>query len=125
MNFKYSCCFTRTKPNPNGGYTSEFEISNFEVGEKLFYTKDVWSGLVKIKLLSIDSKGMAHIMLVSTSAEEITTTREHMIPPENPDIGWIPSTVPEYRSTVNRHPVMAVYIRPCRLTDEAYEFVGF
>ena len=56
---------------------------------------------MKVKSLSIDNEGVVHIMVVSTSGEEITTTREHLRAPENPDISWIPSSVPEYRSTVN------------------------
>ena len=56
---------------------------------------------MKVKLLSIDTEGVVHIMVVSTSGEEITTMREHLRPPENPDISWIPSSVPEYKSTAN------------------------
>ena len=32
---------------------------------------------------------------------EIETTREFLKSPNNPDIGWIPSSVPEFKSTAN------------------------
>ena len=52
----------------------------------------------KVKSLSIDVDGIVHIILVSTSREEISTTCEHLRQLENPDIGWCLSSVPEYRS---------------------------
>ena len=35
-------------------YASDVDSSNVEVGGKLFYTRDRWSGLVKVKTLRID-----------------------------------------------------------------------
>ena len=101
VNLKYSWCFTKTETHSYEVYTSEIETSTFEVGKTLFYAKDGWSGLVKIKSLSIDSEGVVHVLVVSTSGKEIATTREHLRPPDNPNIGQIPSTVPDYRSTAN------------------------
>ena len=100
VNFRYSCCFIKTDAQASGAYASEVEKSLFEIGETLFYAKDGWSGLVKVKSLSIDSEDVVKITVTSTSGEEITTTREYLRPPENPDIGWIPSSVPEYKTSV-------------------------
>ena len=101
MYFEYSCYFTKIETHPYEVYISEAEMSTFEIGETLFCAKDGWSCLVKITSLSIDSEGAVHILVVSTSGKKIAITREHLRPPENLDIDWIPSTVPEYRSTAN------------------------
>ena len=59
MNFKFGCCFTKVATEvpmvdvDAAAYTSDVESSNVEVGETFFYTRDGWSGLVKIKALRI------------------------------------------------------------------------
>ena len=71
VNFRYSCCFIKTDAQASGAYASEVEKSLFEIGETLFYAKDGWSGLVKVKSLFIDSEDVVQITVTSTSGEEI------------------------------------------------------
>ena len=41
---------------------------------------------------------MLHFVVTDNNGKDIATTREHLRSPSNPDIGWIPSSVPEYGS---------------------------
>ena len=126
VDFKYSCCFTRTETDPYEVFNSEVETSEFEVEETLFYAKDGCPGLVKVKSLSIDTEGVVHIMVARTSGEEITTTREHLRAPENPDISWIPSSVLEYKSTANllSQEDMEKIVSPIHLSPLQREFLS-
>ena len=82
-------------------YSSDIESSTFEVGETLFYTRDGWSALVKVKALHIDEDDVLRITARTSAGEEIHTTKEFLRSPNNPDIGWIPSSIPEFRSTAD------------------------
>ena len=44
---------------------------------------------------------MLRITVTTSDAEEIENTREFLKSPNNPDVGWIPSSVPEFKSTAN------------------------
>ena len=78
--------------------TTDVKQELFEVGETLFYAKEGWSGLVKVKSLALDENGVLRIVVMNSNGEDITTAREFLRSPGNPDIGWIPTSVPEYQS---------------------------
>jgi hypothetical protein len=80
-------------------FASAVDSAVFEVGETLFYTKEGWSGLVKVKALILDADDVLRITVTTTDGKEIETTREFLKSPNNPDIGWIPASVPEFKST--------------------------
>ena len=74
----------------------------FEIGETLFYTKEGFSTLVKVEALHLDSNNVLQITVVDPAGEKFDTTREHLRSPSNPDVGWIPTSVPEYKSNAKR-----------------------
>ena len=108
-NFSFGYCFTKVAMEvpmvdvDAAAYASNVESSNFEVGETLFYTRDGWSGLVKAKALCIDEDGVLRIAVRTSVEKEIHTTKEFLSSPNNPGIGWIPSSIPEFRSTANQY----------------------
>ena len=122
---QYSCCFTQmdddvgeptmSKSDDNDEVTCHHAHTNmvephsesaetvlelFEIGETLYYVNNGWSGLVKVKSFKLDENGIIRFVVTSIASEEdIETTSDHLRSPSNPDIGWIPTSVPEYRST--------------------------
>ena len=68
----------------------------FEVGETLFCIKDGWSGLVKVKSIYMDDASVLRFVVTDSDDEEIITTQENLRSPSDPDVGWIPSSIPEY-----------------------------
>jgi hypothetical protein len=65
----------------------------------LYYANDEWSGLVKVKSFEFDQEGILQFVVTSIALnKDIRTTTEHLRSPSNPDIGWIPTSIPEYRS---------------------------
>ena len=60
-NFSFSCCFTKVAVEvpmvdiDAAAHALDIELSDFEVGKTLFYTRDGWSDLVKSQ-----SQGAAH-----------------------------------------------------------------
>ena len=68
----------------------------FQIGETLFLTNDGWSGLVKVKYFFLYKANIVEIFVTNSNGENIVTTKEHLRPPYNPDIGWIPYSAPEY-----------------------------
>ena len=88
------------------GCKSVFESSQdyvtsdlFDIGETLFFTNDGWSGLVKVKYFSLDETNVLRIVVTNSNGDDIITTKEHLRLPSNPDVGWIPSLVPEYKQS--------------------------
>ena len=71
----------------------------FDIGETFFFTNNGWSGMVKVKCFSLDEINVLRIVVTNSDGDEIITTKEHRRSPSNPDIGWIPSLVPEYKQS--------------------------
>ena len=69
----------------------------FDIGETLFFTNNGWSGLVKVKSFSLDKTNVLRIIVTNSNGDDIIITKEHLRSPNNPDVGWIPSSVPEYK----------------------------
>lgn len=70
----------------------------FDVGETLFYTKDGFSTLVKVHKLKFDQDNILRITVTTPNGNHLETTKEHLRAPEQPDIGWIPSSVPDFQT---------------------------
>ena len=98
-NFRYSCCFTKlpsctncagcescTVSNDSIACSTDIKQETFEEGEILFYTKDGWTGLVKVNSIFIDEDKILRFILIDSNDEGITTTREYLRPPSNPDV---------------------------------------
>ena len=47
----------------------------------------------------MDKDNILRFVVIDSNGKEITTTRENLRAPTNPDIGWIPTTLPEYKSS--------------------------
>ena len=71
----------------------------FDIGETIFFTNDEWSGLVKVKSFSLDETNVLRIVVTNSNGDDIITTKEHLRLPRNPYLGWIPSSVPEYKQS--------------------------
>ena len=88
----HSCCFTKFDDNyiqdpERHVFATDVKQELFKVGETLFYTKEGWSGLVKVKLLALDENEVPRIVVINSNGEDITTTRENLRSQQNPDIG--------------------------------------
>ena len=94
---KYSACCSHqsTFASSKDDITSEL----FDIGETLFFTNNGWSGMVKEKSFSLDKTNVLRIVLTNSNGDDITTTKEYLCLPSNPDVGWIPSFVPEYKQS--------------------------
>ena len=73
----------------------------FDVGETVFFSKDGYSTFVKIKSFQLDDSNVLHFTVTSSDGTEIVTTRENLCAPKISDIGWIPQSVPEYKSAAH------------------------
>ena len=117
---KYGCCYTKmdddynndphaTKHEENSTRcgckyvfaSSQDDITSelFDIGESLFFTNNGWSGLVKVKYFSLDKTNVLRIIVTNNNGDDIITTKEHLRSPKNPDVGWIPRSVPEYKQS--------------------------
>lgn len=77
-NFKHSCYWTNI---------DEDEI------------KDGLTILVKVVCLKLDEDQVLRITVTDPTNKEFITTAEFLRPPSNPDIGWIPTSVLEYKTS--------------------------
>ena len=50
-----------------------------------------------MKSFSLDEANVLRIVVTNSNGDDIVTTKEHLRLPTNPDVGWIPSSVPEYK----------------------------
>ena len=48
----------------------------------------------KVKYFSLDETNVLRIIVTNSNGDDIITTKEHLRSPSNPDVGWIPSSVP-------------------------------
>ena len=71
----------------------------FDIGETIFFTNNGWSGLVKVKSFSLDRTNVLRIIVTNSNGDDIITTKENIFSPNNPDVGWIPISVPEYKQS--------------------------
>ena len=71
----------------------------FDIGETLFFKNDVWSGLAKVKYVSLDETNFPRIIVMNSNGDDIITTKEHLHSLSNPDVRWITSSVPKYKQS--------------------------
>ena len=71
----------------------------FHIGKTLLFTNNGWPGLVKVKSFSLDKTNVLRIIVTNINGDDIITTKEHLCSLNNPDVGWIPSSVPEYKQS--------------------------
>ena len=83
---------------PNDDETKKIvELSSnmFHVGETLLYTNVGQTQYIRIEKISLDEKAVLQFRVRTTNDEVIETTKEYLRFPDDPDIGWIPTTLPE------------------------------
>jgi len=69
----------------------------FHVGETLLYTNAGHTTYVKVEKILLDDDCVLRFKCKTISGDEIITTKESLRAPDSPDIGWIPSNIPEKR----------------------------
>ena len=130
---KYGCCYTKMNDDDRNccdcqsAFTSSKDVIKtelFDIGETLFFTNDGWSGLVKVKSLYFDESNVLRIVVSNSNGKDIITTKEHLRSPSNPDVGWIPSSVPEYRQaskTLSEEDVEKLHLQSiCHLCSKTF-----
>ena len=101
VNHGNTCCFTKiNQPDCLSCHTTKVDAPDlttelFEIGETLVYTKEGHTLLVKVSDIFLDSNNVLKIKCKDSNNKEIETTREFLRSPANPDVGWIPSSVPD------------------------------
>ena len=73
----------------------------FHVGESLLYTNDGHTTYVRVDKIFLDDDAVLQFHVRTKDEKLITATRESLRAPDAPDIGWIPSTVPERRDAAS------------------------
>ena len=73
----------------------------FHVGETLLYANAGQTSYVRMEEISLDKKAVLRFRVRTTNDEVIETTKESLRSPDDPDIGWIPTTLPEKKEAVS------------------------
>ena len=79
----------------------ELSSDMFHVGETLLYTNSGKTSYVRIEEISINEKAVLQFRVRTTNDEVIETTKESLRSPDDPDIGWIPATLPEKKEAAS------------------------
>ena len=75
----------------------DIDSSIFHVGETLLYTNAGHTTYIKVEEIFLDDESVLRFRCRTVSDEEIVTTKESLRAPDSPDVGWIPSNVPEMK----------------------------
>ena len=78
-------------PKRNVGLSSD----RFHVGETILYINAGQTLYIRIEEISLDEKAVLQFRVRTTNNEMIETTKESLQSPDDPDIGWIPTMLPE------------------------------
>ena len=103
VSHQHSCCMTDLDHDDSSADPgSDLETELFEIGKTLFYTQEGFSGLVKVKSFALYDSNVLQFTIENSNGDEMITTRDYLRSPSNPDIGWIPTSVPEYQTSSTR-----------------------
>ena len=80
-----------------GDTKSKLELSDdmFHVGETLLYTNAGHTTYVRIEKIFLDDDRVLRFVVRTRDDKKIETTKESLRAPDAPDIGWIPTTIPD------------------------------
>jgi len=67
----------------------------FHAGETLLYTNSGHTSYVRVEGINLDEDGVLRFRVRTQDDEIVKTTRESLRDRRSPDIGWLPSSVPE------------------------------
>jgi len=96
---KYCHCHASNLIPGDGENSHKIDVDSdlFHVGETLLYTNAGHTTYVKVEKILLDNDCVLRFKCKTVSGGEIITTKESLRAPDSPDIGWIPSNVPEKR----------------------------
>lgn len=99
----------------------------FHVGETLLYTKEGQASYVRVEKIFLDSDSILKLCVRSASDQVIETTIEFLRAPELPDIGWIPTSIPEKRTAAANLPAtdLEKLTNPVKLSPLQEDFLAF
>ena len=98
----------------------------FHVGETLLYLKEGRATYAKIEKITLDSDSVLRFKVKTSSGEEIDTTKEFLRDPKSPDIGWVPTSVPDAKDATADIPdeVLKKISNPVKLSPLQEEFLA-
>ena len=67
----------------------------FHVGKTILYTNAGQTSYFRIEEISLDEKAVLQFRVRNTNDEVIEMTKESLRTPDDPDIGWITTTLPD------------------------------
>ena len=74
---------------------AKLSANMFHVGETLLYSNLGHTTYVKVQDIFLDDDAVLRICVRTKSEELIEATKESLRAPDDSDIGWIPTTIPE------------------------------
>jgi hypothetical protein len=97
------CHLSHLIPDDSQGVKPPIDLSSdmIHVGETLLYTKDGHTTYVKVEKVFLDDDAVLRIRVRTMNGDLLDTTKESLRAPEDPDIGWIPASVPEKRDAAS------------------------
>jgi hypothetical protein len=81
--------------------TIELDSNMFHVGETLLYTNEGHTTYVRVDKIFLDDGAVLTFHVRTKDEKLIKATQESLHAPDAPDIGWIPSTVPDRREAIS------------------------
>eukprot|EP00984_Skeletonema_dohrnii_P013467 scaffold5583_cov166-Skeletonema_dohrnii-CCMP3373.AAC.1 len=73
----------------------------FHVDETLLYTNAGHTIYARVEKIFLDDNAVLRIQIRTSEDELIDTTKESLRSPDSPDIGWIPTTIPEKKTAAS------------------------
>ena len=100
---QFSYCHASTLLPQDDGLKiqDKFIADIFHVSETLLYSNAGHTTYVKIEEILLDDDAVLQIRMRTKSEELIEATKEYLRAPYDPDIGWIPTTIPEKTDTTS------------------------
>ena len=96
------------------------------MGETLLHLKEGHTVYVNIESLSLNSNGVLRYIAKPSDCNSVETTKESLRSPDSPDIGWIPTTIAEMKSSVADLPDEAIknIVNPVKVSPLQEEFLA-
>ncbi len=77
---------------------SQDETNLFHRGETLLYSDSGTTSLARVQDVFINKERIVKLKLLFPSGKEVTTTQQSVRSPDNADLGWVPTSVPDFRA---------------------------
>ena len=128
LNKQHCHCHASTLIPDDEDTSNSVDLSSdiFHVGETLLYTNAGHTTYVKVQRIFIDDDSVLRFECRTTSDDVIIATKESLRAPDSPDIGWIPTSVPEMKqaSTELSEEEIAQISNPVKLSPLQEEFLA-